>query len=94
MQAACLTLDSAHDGSGCETARWALQVKQELNGRASPFVLPNPYAAGYLMFYLMIDQVPVRQYTHGSVGRFAIGVATSPDGVTWSRLGDGPIIEG
>ena len=46
------------------------------------------------MFYLMIDQVPARQYAHGSVGRFAIGVATSPDGATWSRLGEGPIVQG
>ena len=71
-----------------------MQVTQELNGRASPFVLPNPYAAGYLMFYLMISQVPTRQYAQGSVGRFAIGVATSSDGVTWSRLGNSPIIKG
>lgn len=94
MQAACSKLDNAHSASGHNRTPWAVQVTQELNGRASPFILPNPYAAGYLMFYLMIDQVPARQYAHGSVGRFAIGVATSPDGVTWSRLGDGPIIEG
>ena len=66
-----------------------LQVPSDFGGRAGPGVLPNPYGPGLLMFYTAIAEEEVGVY-----GKWSIGCATSEDGVSWTRVGEKPVIEG
>ena len=71
------------------TTATALQVPSDFGGRAGPGVLPNPYGPGLLMFYTAIAEEEVGVY-----GKWSIGCATSEDGISWTRVGDKPVIEG
>ena len=67
-------------------------AKMDYAGASGPAVIPNPYGDGYLMAYTAID----KDYAApGSLfGKWNTGLATSKDGITWTRVGETPIAEG
>ena len=67
-----------------------VQIPEEGWGRRGGMVMHNPYdGPQFLLFYTMIGSQIIN-----SMGKWAIGLATSDDGLQWTRLGDKPIIEG
>ena len=67
-----------------------VQIPEEAWGRRGGMVLQNPYdGPQFLLFYTMIGSQIIN-----AMGKWAIGLATSDDGLHWTRLGDKPIIEG
>lgn len=67
-----------------------VQIPEEAWGRRGGMIMQNPYdGPQFLLFYTMIGTQIIN-----FMGKWAIGLATSDDGLQWTRLGDKPIIEG
>ncbi len=67
-------------------------AKMDFCGESGPAVLPNPYDEGYVMAYTAIDKD--RSSPDSFYGKWSTGMATSRDGITWTRVGDTPVAEG
>lgn len=71
---------------------WTNEVADmDFGGQSGPAVIPNPYSEGYLMAYTAIAKEII---AGGFYGKWNTGLATSTDGITWTRIGDSPVAEG
>ena len=74
----------------CNSLFPMVQIPEEAWGRRGGMIMQNPYdGPQFLLFYTMIGTQIIN-----FMGKWAIGLATSDDGLQWTRLGDKPIIEG